>query len=201
MVFPNIYVTLVFDILHIYFALWAFNGILLLLSFQKEKQSRKLSHLATQVTCPWKPFFGPWEVGSEVGWPPEKAETWWGWSLLAAEQVLLETCALSPPSPGRLFFLPPEGVQSSLVSGRASSLNPKAWCSLGVTLSCSHFLPTLDTPEEAAVLPSRAVSQAAVFTPGLVVPTVFLAVSDTFLSLSKCVGIAPGCLYLPLRRA
>lgn len=74
MVSPNIYVALVFDILRICFALRAFNGTLFLLSFPKEKQSRKLSHPAPQVTCPWKPFFWPREVGSEVGWPPGKAE-------------------------------------------------------------------------------------------------------------------------------
>lgn len=72
-----------------------------------------------------------------------------------------------PSRPWTAFFLSPEGVQSSFVSGRASSSNPKAWCPPGVILSCSRFLPTLDMPGEAAVLPSRPVSRAAVFTPRL----------------------------------
>ena len=86
-----------------------------------------------------------------------------GWSLLAAEHVLLGTCALSPPGPGWPFFPSPEGVQSSFVSGRASSSNPKAWCPLGVILSCSRFLPAGGGSSPS----TRPVSRAAVFTPQL----------------------------------
>lgn len=137
-IFLDIYVTLVFEILNMYFAFWAFKGMLPFLSFQKKKPIWRLGHLAPQFRCPRKPLLWPGEIGSKVGWPPDEAEAWPGWRLqgegalgegspLAAGHVPVKARPLSAPGPTQLFFLSQEGVLSSSVSGRASSLNPKAW--------------------------------------------------------------------------
>lgn len=58
-IFPSVYMTLVFDILNIYFAFLTFKEMLLFLTFQKKKQIWELRHLVPQCRCPRKPLFWP----------------------------------------------------------------------------------------------------------------------------------------------
>ena len=79
----------------------------------------------------------------------------------------VEACLLPFPGPGQPFFLSLEGVLSSSVSGRDSSLNPKAWYLLAGNSFLLLFPAYPRWAGGSSILPSQPVSQSSVFTPQL----------------------------------
>lgn len=80
---------------------------------------------------------------------PDWDEACWRQSMCYKEPVPSPLPALD----GRFSLLRREFSPPLCLEGLLPRTRRPTWCPLGVILSCSRFLPTLDTPEEAAVLP------------------------------------------------
>lgn len=187
-IFPSVYITLAFNILNIYFAFLAFKEMLLFLSFQKKEQIWELRHLVPQCKCSHEPLYWPKKSAVRLDdlptrQKPDQHDDFGRRGLWENRAWWQPSGTVLPPHARRSYFRSQEGVLDSLVSGRFSTLTPKAWLTPCRQCSPASVLcPPLHKLEKAALL-HRASPLALLWflSPGssnlyfvdLVVPTVF----------------------------